>query len=53
MEVLDWLPHVVTVSVPLPFDQILESTHPTEKSMIDDGLDLVFRVLINEIRGRM
>jgi len=52
MEVLDWFPCIVTVWVPLPFDQILESTHLTEESMIDDGLDLVFRVFINQIGGR-
>jgi len=52
MEVLNWFPHIVTVWVPLPFDQILEPAHLTEESMIEDGLDLIFRVFINEVRGR-
>jgi len=52
MEILNWLPRIVTVWVPLPFDQILESTHLTKESMVDDGLDLVLRVFINEVRGR-
>jgi len=52
VEILDWFPHIVTVWVPLPFDQILESTHLTEESMIDDGLDLVFRVFINQVGRR-
>ena len=52
VEVLDWLPRVVTVWVPLPFDEILESTHLTKEAVIDNGLDLILRVLIHEVRGR-
>ena len=52
VEVLDRLPRVVTVWVPLPFDEILESTHLTEEVVIDDGLDLILRVFIHEVWGR-
>jgi len=53
MEILDWFPRIVTVWVPLPFDEVLESTHLTEEAVIDDGLDFIFRVFVNEVWGRL
>jgi len=53
VEILNWFPCIVTVWVPLPLDQILKPSHLTKESMIDDGLDLVFRVFINEVQGRV
>jgi len=50
MQVFDWFPRVVTVWVPLPFDQILELMVSTVISMIDDGLDLELRIFIHQIR---
>src|SRR5712672_3061627 len=52
MKIPNGLPHVVTVWVPFPLDQVLEPTHLTEESVIDDGLDLILRVFVHKIRGR-
>ena len=52
MEILDRLPRVVTVWVPLPFDEVLKSTHLAKEVMVDDGLDFILRVLVNEVGGR-
>jgi len=53
VEILNWFPRVVTVWVPLPFDQVLEPMHLTKESVINDGLDFVFRVFVNEVRRRV
>ena len=44
-------PRIVTVWVPLPLDQVLESAPLPKEAMIYDGFDFVFRVLVYKIWG--
>jgi hypothetical protein len=37
-----WLPGVIAVGIPLPFDQILELSASTFELVIDDGLYFIF-----------
>jgi len=51
MQIFHGLPRIVTVWVPLPLNQVLKSTPHPKEAMVYDGLDLVFRVFCNEVRG--
>ncbi len=50
MDLVSWLPGVVTLGVSLPFDQILKPFRASELSVCDNSFDFVFLFSINEVR---
>jgi len=49
MDMVSWLPGVVTFGVSLPFDEILKSFCSSELSVCDDSFDFVFFFSVDEI----
>ena len=50
MQVLNWLPGIVTVRIAPPFDQILQLLLATKISMHEDCFDFPFFFSLNEVR---
>jgi len=48
MHVFQWFPHIVAVWVSLPLNEVLELFSASMRSVIEDGLDLVFFFSINQ-----
>ena len=42
MYLISWFPCVVTLRIPFPFDEILESSGPTMTSVVDNALHFIF-----------
>jgi len=51
MQIFHRFPRVITVWVSFPLDQVLELTLLPKEAVIYNGLNLVFRVFIDEIWG--
>ncbi len=50
MDMVSWLPCVVTFGVSLPFDEILESFRLSKLSVCDNSFDFVLFFSIDEVR---
>ena len=50
MDMVSWLPCVVTFGVSLPFDEILESFRSSELSVCDDSFNFVLFFSVDEVR---
>jgi hypothetical protein len=51
VDLVSWLPCVVTIWVPLPFNEVLKASFTAVKAVINDGLDLIFFGIFNQLRG--
>ncbi len=51
VDVVSWLPCVVTFGVSLPFDEILELLRSSKLSVCDDSFNFVLIFSVNEVRG--
>ena len=51
MDLVSWLPRVVAIGVPLPFDEALKTSFAAVKTVINDGLDLIFLGVLDQLRG--
>ena len=53
MDLVSWLPCVITIGVPLPFDEVLKALFVAVKvkAVINDGLNLVFFGIFDQLRG--
>jgi hypothetical protein len=52
MHLAGWLPCVVRVWVPLPFEEILQGLLSPIEAVINDGLDFVLVFPLNQFGGR-
>jgi hypothetical protein len=51
VDLVSWLPCVVAIGVPLPLDEVLKASFAAVKAVINDGLDLVFFGVFDQLRG--
>ena len=52
VNLVSWLPCVVTFGVSLSFDEILELPRSSELSVCDDSFDFVLVFSVDEVRGQ-
>jgi len=50
MELVSWLPGVVTFGVPFPFDEVLECSGSSMTLVVDNMFHLIFFFSIDEVR---
>ena len=50
MDLVSWFPSVVTLGIPLPFNEILQLFQPSELSVCDDPFYFVFLFSVDEVR---
>ncbi len=50
MDLVSWLPCVVTFGVSFPFDEVLESSRSSKLSVCDNSFDFVLLLSVNEVR---
>jgi hypothetical protein len=48
---VSWLPCVVAIGISFPLDKVLEASFAAIKAVINDGLDLVFFGIFDQLRG--
>jgi hypothetical protein len=51
VDLVSWFPCIVTVGISLPLDEVLKASFVAVKVVINDGLDLVFLSIFNQLRG--
>ena len=51
VDLVSWFPCVVTVGISLPLDEVLKASFVAIKAVINDGLDLVFLSIFDQLRG--
>jgi hypothetical protein len=51
VDLISWLPCVVAIWVPFPFDEVLKTPLAAIKTVINDGLDLVFLSIFDQFWG--
>ena len=47
VHLVSWLPCVVTLRVPFPFDEILEPSSPTMTLVVDNAFHFIFFFSVN------
>ena len=50
MNLVSWLPGVVTFGVPFPFDKVLECSGPPMTLVVDNALHFIFFFSIDKVR---
>jgi len=50
MDLVSWLPGVVTFGVPFPFDEVLEHSGSSMTLVVDDTFHFIFLLSIDKVR---